>query len=157
MYGDINLGGDPTWGYYGLAATAAFLYCSRRFAHQTVYQAYLSADKRRLGFQMHNVFGEPGRKIEVSLGKARFTDPKMTAERVLSEEGMKSYIGNSSLVPVQVEGISGNVLLDKDGLKQHNQKLMHLLLDPNGARLDSKEARVDKVKAYYRDMKQKRR
>ncbi|RYY83652.1 hypothetical protein EON63_10780 [archaeon] len=60
MFGDIDLGGDPSWSYLGLAATGLFVYFTRHFAHQTVYQSYLSADGKRMGFQVHNLFGSPG-------------------------------------------------------------------------------------------------
>lgn len=64
MFGDIDLGGDPSWGYLGLAATGLFVYFTRHFAHHTVYQSYATLDGRRVGFQVHNLFGNPGESME---------------------------------------------------------------------------------------------
>ncbi len=160
MFGDIDLGGDPSWGYAGLLATGLFVYFTRHFAHQTVYQAYLSADHRRLGFQMHNLFGNPGRKIEVSVGNAKFLDAQMNKDKLFGKAQpgrAKNWLLNSSLLPLRVEGIKGNVLVDQQGMLQHDCKLLTLLSEPGKAQVDKKEIRDEWRKTFFRYMKHKKK
>jgi hypothetical protein len=143
MFGDIDLGGDPSWGYAGVFATGLFVYFTRHFAHHAVYQSYISEDGRRIGFQVHNLFGDPGRKFEVSVGNARFLDEKLTKESVLQGEQKKSILMNSSLVPLRVEGIKGNILVDREGMHQNQGKLATLLSEPQKAQVVSKDNREE--------------
>jgi hypothetical protein len=64
------------WSYFGGVATICMFYVGRKYAHHSVHQAYESADGKRLGFQMLNMFGSPCRKVEVSIGNARAVIPK---------------------------------------------------------------------------------
>ena len=67
----IDLGGQPFWSFFGFAGTGLLFYCNYEYAGHTAYQVYETADKERIGFQMYNIFGNPGRKIEANIGNVR--------------------------------------------------------------------------------------
>ncbi len=69
----------------------------------------MSEDKKRIGFQVHNILGLPGNKYEVALGKAHFLNPLD-----LKSDGRKGLMA-SAYAPVKVDGINRNLLFDKDG------------------------------------------
>lgn len=60
----INLSIEPWWGLVGTFFTFMIAFLARSYAHGAIIQAYESADGKRLGFQLHNMAGFPGRKIE---------------------------------------------------------------------------------------------
>ena len=60
----IQLGGDPRWGYVGAFTGGLVFYSTKWLAHSSVYRAYLTEDNLRVGFQLYNIIGKPGRKIE---------------------------------------------------------------------------------------------
>lgn len=91
----ISLAGDPRWGFLGAAGTIVILYSTNAFAKHAVRRAYLTSDKRRIGLQLHNIFGNPGRIVEVNLGQIRTVPtPGDTVTGIMS----------SSYIPLKVEG-----------------------------------------------------
>lgn len=132
------------WGYFGVAATGLIVYFTRHFAHHVVYQSYLTGDGKRVGFQVHNILGNPGRKFEVSIGNAKFLSPNTA---LVENAGNKSFIKNlfnSSLIPLRVEGVQGNVLVDKEGLAQEPAiKLIEILSKGQAAQVEPKVQRTD--------------
>lgn len=158
----INLAGDPTWGYVGMFATGFLLFFSRSFAHHSCYRCYESADRKRIGFQVHTMLGNPGRKFEVAIGNARFaSNKKYTAlgSNVIGAElgkgGFLSSVMRTSMVPIRVEGIAGNILLDQYGTFNNDKRLIQLVergsptatLDKE---VDSKDQRTALRKASHR-------
>lgn len=143
--------GSPTWGYLGAVATGFIVYFGREYAHHCVYRGYESADGKRLGFQMYTVLGYPGRKIEVSIGKAKILSPAKVVQlleekRNLISNGeevedipkkgivgfLESLSSQSSTVPVRVEGIEGNLLIDHHAEYSNDFQLLDMLLLPHG-------------------------
>lgn len=100
VIGGIEMGGDPMWGYLGLGISAFIAATTREFARHAVYRAYVSADGFRVGFQMHNPFGSLGRKIEAK-------PTNITIGQVSKARG--------NLLPLLVQGIETNILLDLKG------------------------------------------
>ena len=115
MIQGINLGGDPMWGLAGSFGTGIIFYCAREYAHHTAYYVYETADGLRLGFQMHTILGFPGRKIEASIHNIRIINP------------VGGITLGSSLIPLRVEGVGKNVLIDRDCTFYANNRLMKLL------------------------------
>jgi len=113
----VELGGNPTWGYFGAFCTGLMFYASQQFSHHAVYRAYESSDGLRIGFQMHNLFGQPGRKLEVAIGNARLLDGTG-----------KSNLGlGGSYLLLRVVGVNRNVILDHKGQFFYNSRLYDLL------------------------------
>ena len=147
----INLGGDPTWAYFGSFATAAIIYFSRTYAHHSVYQCYESQDGKRIGFQVHTLWGYPGRKFEVGIGNARFlskSNPIMVNVYGIednnsssSNKGVVSHLLKTTMIPIAVDGFKGNLLLDEHGLYSNKQRLAELLSVDKGKEVDSKQIR----------------
>ena len=155
----INFGGDPRWGFVGAAGTLLIFYATREYSSHAAYYVYETADGRRLGFQLHTILGLPGRKIEASIGNVRL------ANTIASSTG-------SSFVPLRVEGVGKNVLIDRDGTYYANGRLMELLQAgaaprtgsavaggsssrASAAVLDSKENRVTWKKQEHQKRKQR--
>ena len=109
----VQLAGDPLWGIAGAAGTGMILYSTYMFATHAVRRAYLSADGKRIGFQIHNVWGNPGRIMEVGLGLAK----------AVKIPGFLS--SSSSYIPVKIEGIQKNIILDHSG-RWENDKKVHI-------------------------------
>ena len=101
----IDLGGDPRWGFVGAFGTGLMFYVSQQYSHHTVSSCYETTDGERLGFQMHNVFGQPGRRIECRIGNASMLDPTNSKKTTLG----------SSYVPLRIKGVDRNVLVDETG------------------------------------------
>jgi len=148
----INLGGDPTWAYFGSIATAAIVYFSRTYAHHSVYQCYQSADGMRIGFQVHTLWGYPGRKFEVKIGDARFlskSNPILssvygddTSSSLNSKQGVVSHLLKTSMIPIVANGFQGNLLLDEHGFYIDKPRLAELLTVDSKNAVDSKRLRV---------------
>jgi hypothetical protein len=152
----INFGGDPTWGYLGAVGTVVIFYATREYSNHAAYFVYETADGKRIGFQLHTMLGFPGRKIEASIGNVRLANT------------MASGMG-SSFVPLRVEGVDKNVLIDRDGTYYGNGRLYALLKlgGPGGNRggsassssgsatapVDSKEKRIE----WFKQQNQKRK
>jgi len=148
----INLGGDPTWAYFGSIATGAIVYFSRTYAHHSVYQCYESQDRLRIGFQVHTILGYPGRKFEVKIGNARFiskSNPIMTSvygddnsNITNSKQGVLNHLLKTSMIPIVVDGFEGNLLLDEHGFYTDKKRLAELLSVDTKKMVDSKQLRV---------------
>ena len=110
----IEMGGDPLWGIVGGIGTGLMLYSTRTYANHSIYKAYETLDKERLGIQMYNMFGNPGRKIEFSHRSIRKVDIKGG-----------NYFGTST-VPVRVTGMNYNILIDTTGKFYENKKLLDI-------------------------------
>jgi hypothetical protein len=131
----IELGMEPYWGYFGTFATALIAFLARSYAHGAIIQAYESADGKRLGFQLHNMMGYPGRKIEVNIGQAKLLSPK---ETYLKSDGVavapsslgSKFFPNSNQIPVRVDGWRLNILLDKQGKYYEDHRIFDLLSTP---------------------------
>jgi hypothetical protein len=62
---------------------------------------YETPDGRRLGFQMHNMMGFPGKKIEANIGNVRLANT------------VSYNLGSDSFVPLRIEG----EILTDEGLR----------------------------------------
>ena len=149
----IDLAGtDPPWGYFVVAATGLIIYFTRHFAHNVVYQSYLTPDQKRIGFQVHNLFGNPGRKFEVQVGKAKFLSDVQMREfqsNTSPAQPLQRSLFNSSLIALRVDGIEGNVLIDREVLirgTEPAEKLIEVLCKGANAVVDSKEERLQYMK-----------
>jgi hypothetical protein len=118
------------------------------FAKHTVYRSYLIDSQKRIGFQVHNIFGDPGKKYEMTIGNAKFLskkqelDVKYDLEHVNSHKTSENKLFRSSYIPIKVPKLNGNLLIDKRGLET-SQQLVELL--SHGEELlvsQSKEERV---------------
>lgn len=148
----INLGGDPTWAYFGSIATGAIVYFSRTYAHHSIYQCYESQDSMRIGFQVHTILGYPGRKFEVKIGTARFiskSNPIMSSvygdddsNITNSKKGVLNHLLKTSMIPIVVDGFQGNLLLDEHGFYTDKKRLAELLSVDTKKMVDSKQMRV---------------
>lgn len=160
----INISGDPMWGTFGAFATGFFLYFARTFAHHSIFQCYETADHRRIGFQMHTMFGKPGRKFEVSVGNARFISRNNPMVRTAEEEELmkaKSALFNkilsTSLVPVVVQGFKGNALFDAEGKFYDKDRLVALLMEPQAVKkAEPKDARLEWKKHAMKNNRKKK-
>lgn len=119
----VELGGDPMWAGFGFIGTGLMFFSTRQYAIHTTRRAYLSEDGQRLGFQMYNVHGSLGRKIEVSLHNARLA---IFNDGGNDNRGLINRM-SSSLIPCRVEGINSNILLDRTGTFYENGKLMQIM------------------------------
>ena len=99
--------GDPIWSYVGGVATLCMFYAGRKYSHHSVYRSYETADGKRLGFQMLNMFGNPGRKVEVSIGNARAVVPKdvvdVLARKRAAAERVAELKASGGVDPEEVE------------------------------------------------------
>ena len=98
------------------------------------------------------MLGYPGRKFEISLGKARAINPQQvlsilehkdsdtnaTNETVSPQKKsptgalLMKITSNSSTIPIKVEGIKNNILIDKTGLFFNDFELIRLIVPPYG-------------------------
>jgi hypothetical protein len=159
----INLAGDPFWGTFGSFATGAIVFFARSFAHSSVYQAYETADHKRIGFQMHTIFGKPGRKVEVEVGNVRFLQKNNQIVRsnepgaAMPESGFVSKVTASSYVPIKVEGIVGNVIVDITADYYDKTRFIQLINDPQSVIQENvKENRSEFTKDTPSDQRRKR-
>jgi len=149
----IQLGGDPRWGYVGAFTGGLVFYSTKWLAHSSVYRAYLTEDNLRVGFQLYNIFGKPGRKIECLVSNIRWKDNKE-----------HTSLG-SSYTPIRVKGIEHNILIDKAGEHFHNRKLIEILNNNSNINngnssitlnTESKEARIKWKSEAYKQSKNKK-
>jgi len=129
----IDLGGDPRWSIAGFMGTTLIFYCTREYSNHAALYAYESADGQRLGFQMYTMIGHPGRKIEANIGNVRLANT------------VAFNLGSDSFVPLRIEGVSKNVLLDKDGTYYSNNRLKELLIQGGTGVPGSKPSLAKKV------------
>jgi hypothetical protein len=116
----IDMGGDVRWGAVGAFATGLMFYATKMFKDNACMVVYLAegkgTDADRLGFQMHNFLGGPGRRVEASVGNVR----------ILGEGATTSRFG-SSFIPLRVKGMGKNVLIDDKGQFYYNNTLRDIL------------------------------
>jgi len=107
----IELGGDVRWGALGAFCTGLMFYATKTFKDNSCRMAYVVAAKDgsgeadRIGFQMHNFVGGPGKRLEVNIGNVRQLDAS-------KNDAMRF---GSSFMPIRVKGVSKNVLIDEKG------------------------------------------
>ncbi len=163
----VQLGGDIRWGVLGGFATGLMFYATKVYKDNSCMMAYLvkgkegSGEADRLGFQMHNFFGGPGRRIEVNSSNVRLVD----------KDSQESARFGSSFLPIRVKGLSKNVLIDDKGDFYYNGKFRQILFENqavpvNGGAsasekeiflgdIDSKERRKNMLAEQKRNNKQR--
>ncbi len=69
----IPVAGELKWGYLGLVGTSVMYFMNIYMSRYTIRRVYYpaSGDANRIGFQMYNMLGFPGRKIETELGNTK--------------------------------------------------------------------------------------
>ena len=124
MHG-FEMGGDIRWGALGMFATGLMFYATKTFKDNAALMVYLveaapgSGQSNRLGFQMHNFFGGPGRRVEANVGNVR----------ILQENDQKAGRFGSSFIPLRVKGMGKNVLIDDKGNFFYDNELRNLLYE----------------------------
>lgn len=119
----IELGGDVRWGALGAFCTGLMFYATSVFKNNACMMAYIVAAKEgspepeRIGFQMHNFIGGPGRRIECNIGNVRQLDAS-------KKDAMRF---GSSFMPIRVKGVSKNVLIDEKGDFFYNGRFYDIL------------------------------
>lgn len=163
----IDLAGDPLWGYVGCFATSGFLFFTRHFAHHTIGRAYLVEGGKRLRLQMHTMLGTPGKTYEVAPNLVRFVSDKQKTE-VLSElaqdklaekaenPSFASRVLESSFVPLRINGVDSNFVVDKYGLKDFDQRLAHLVAGNQGDVQTMAQAKEERIKYYKNHRRSKK-
>ena len=100
-------------------------------------EVWESADAKRLGFQLHSVFGGGGRKLEVPVWSVKLLNSRTSK--------------GTSLLPVYVAALDKNIVLDRSGTFYEEGKLLKMLeqgANPSSdgmevlKELDSKEKRT---------------
>jgi len=98
----------------GVAATGLVLFATTLYAHRSVRIAYENRTTKRLGFQMHNLFGYPGKVIEIKPSNVSIIPTK----RVTSK------------VAIKVNGLSHPIVLARDGEYYDKGRLADILNTP---------------------------
>ena len=160
-------------------------YCNREYASHAAHLVYETADGRRIGFQMHNMMGFPGKKIEANVGNVRLANTvswNLGSDSFVPLRVEGNYAANDSfeniirvcirlsynpLTPTVVHhlvvGVSNNVLLDKDGLYYADGRLKFLLEAGGNGKIGSKkkvivdDSAVKGTWAYKMKLKRMRR
>ena len=109
------MGGDVKWPIIGSLGTVIMIGCTRLYSRNCVRQAYITADQKRLGFQVHTMFAVAGPKVEASIHNVQ----------LVNEEQQKMLM--RAILPIKLEGMDKNLLLDADGIYYDNGKLIQLL------------------------------
>lgn len=139
--------GNPAVGVAGLGLSGFCLYTTRHYANVNVKRAYESPDGRRIGFQMHNIYGSYGRKLEALPSNLKFTLPE------------EKNLTNSSLARMEIIGAKTNVFIDITG-KFYGTRLRELMNRVTTAVKEDvvkdKEARVEILKGTAHQHKRKR-
>jgi hypothetical protein len=141
----IDLGsGDPMFGYLGCGATFLIAYFTRHFANHAVYQSYLTKDKKRFGFQVHNVLGLPGRVFEIPVGNAKALGPILPGDKELPVESSRvAFLLRTNYVPIKADGVSSNLLIERDGILDLSSEAISLLSQQHKGTIDQKETRKE--------------
>lgn len=130
-------GSDPNIGFVGTAATVLMAWLTRYFAHRAVYRLFVSPDEKFIIIQTHTMLGFPGKKFQIPIGNAAFIRP---LETFLSQSRKKLFA--SSYLPIKVDGISGNLLVEPAGFVDIKSPLLKLL-EKGTVVIDQKETRVN--------------
>lgn len=137
--------GDPTFGYVGTAASFGLAYFTKYFANHVVYSAYLTKDQKRIGFQVHNMFGSPGKIMEVDVGNAKFNT-------LLDGKEQQNKLLSSSYYPIKVKGLDSLLLVEKEGFSDKSSTVVKTLSSKDFAPVESKESR----KEWYSKVRRKK-
>ena len=97
---------------------SAQVYFTKQFSDHAARRIYETSDGKRIGFQMHNIFGGIGRKIECSPDSIR----------LLKGHSLSNTLGSSN-VPLRVKGVGKNVIIDRQGQYYYNNRLHTLLIE----------------------------
>jgi hypothetical protein len=111
------------------------------FANQAVAKISITNDKKFVFLQTHTILGLPGSKYQVPVGNVTFVVPFKEA----LEESKKKKFFSSAYLPMKIEGLKGNYLVEADGFKDTTTPLM-LLLEKNAmdkSDIHSKENRMN--------------
>lgn len=135
----VSLSGDPAWGFMGAFGTGLIFFCNRQFAHNVVKSAY-ETEEGRIGFQMHTMLGFPGRKIE--------------ARPASISVGVPSKFG-SALVPLRIDGLGKNVLIDNNGTFLENGRLLTVIATAKSAKTSGNSDKENRVKYLKFSKRQK--
>ena len=100
-----------------LMVSGGFVYFSYQYAVHSIYRFYETADRGRLGFQLHNILGFPGRCIEV---------PKGNTQLVTSSN-------NTSAIGVRVEGLGKNLVFSNADAVESNPRIKELIEESKAA------------------------
>jgi hypothetical protein len=141
----IDLGsGDPMFGYLGCGATFLIAYFTRHFAHHAVYQSYLTKDKKRLGFQVHNLLGLPGKVFEIPVGNAKALGAILPSDKDKPVESTRvALLLRTNYVPIKAEGVSSNLLIEREGILDRSSEAISLLSQEHKGTIDQKETRKE--------------
>jgi hypothetical protein len=71
--------------------SAGMIYLTHVYAKYAVHRIYESSDKKRIGFQVHNIFGSPGRVFEIPLGNIKIVDYTGTGPVALEISGFGKH------------------------------------------------------------------
>lgn len=126
--GGTSLVTSPWFGAAGAVGTVAILFISRMYSRNAISQVWESADGQRIGFRMHNMLGNPGRRIEVPIGNAKFSNLKISTF-------------TKDMVALKIEGVPNNCLIDKGGDFRDTDRLRALLQAEKINLADEKEQR----------------
>lgn len=127
--GGTSLVTSPWFGAAGAVGTVAILFVTRMYSRNAISEIWESADGQRLGFRMHDMFGNPGRRFEVPIGNARFSNIKISAF-------------TKDMVALRIDGVPNNCVIDKDGNFPDPDRLRTLLQAEKLSVIDSKEHRM---------------
>ena len=172
----LHAEGDSTWCIIGIAATGFILYVAREYAHASVYQLYETEDKQRLGFQTLTMFGQPGRKVEVPRTLPKFVSPKQVTgfieqlsiqrkTKMFNTEENEGLLKKAwrntagSTIPIKVEGVKNNILIDKTGTFFHDHDLLDIVSsnhEDGNKNVEKKDNRTQWQKEVYQKRKKKR-
>jgi hypothetical protein len=136
----MSMVASPWFGVAGATGTVVILFITRMYSRNAISQIYESADGQRLGFCMHNMLGNPGRRFEVPIGNARFSNVKISTF-------------SKDMIALKIEGVPNNCVMDKDGEFHDAERLRSLLVTDKQNLADSKEQRIAWKKASYQSRK----
>jgi len=142
----LSFGNEGLWAHVGLVGTGALFFLTWDYARHAVHSAYLSADNNKLSFVMHNMIGSPGRVLVANVNEVH----KLTPMNIFA----------SNLLPVRIQSMNKNIVLDPNGKYYEEDKLLLKLLDQgknvSANNVVSKEQRVNWQKESYWKNKAKR-
>lgn len=130
----------PLWIGLGFLGTGCIFYFTKAFSDRAIYSVYENTVTNRLGFQMHTIFGYPGRLIEVYPINVKF-----------GKENLRT-----SLMPLIVKDLDIIILLDKDGIYYDNGRLVTILQSSTNIILGISSAITDKHNPLIKNAKEER-
>ena len=123
-----SLVASPWFGVAGSVGTVVIFTVNYMYSRNAISEIYETEDGQRLGFCMHNMYGGPGRRFEVPLGNARFSDVSSTTFA-------------KDTISLKIDGVPNNCIMDKDGEFFDSERLRFLLVPHKVNPSDSKEHR----------------